>query len=1514
MDRPNIHAETQGDMRRRWLWLVWCVGMGAVSAWAQQRWEYPTDPEEFVKDLLVQLSSTARHQPQVRMFDGKTYEVSTELSNFEELWNQGAFSGFEDSIVFMVNGMAKRRMRWIPDIFQVIIILNTTAQLGVDKQHVLQWITYVNRELRRRDVKGTHVRKLHRLGYSLLLYNALVWTRGYRWVLESEKYEWGPNNSRVIQFGPVKLLGISDADTVAIDDVFGFYYPFSGRMRGRGGRVLWTQFGIAADRLYAVLPDSYTVSLHKAFLAFDSAVLHYPERLPRPMMGRVEVKLYLQQGKKVRRYPRFISYSGRFQIRNLTDGVHYEGGFGLEGINIMGVATAEGPAVVWIDKGGRRAVSIYAERFAIRQDLISTAEGTVVIYWGDDSIVNSNAAVKIFLDERKVSFNLQGQGDFHPPTIDYYHHLLIRSPRMEWHIDSPTIYLQSLYGAFRQVHFQSISYFNAGEYDMFRGILPYDPLRRLVLMARRRQRRNFDIEEVAIEFGNETRFGIIPLLVNMANEGLIEYSTVDSTITILQRAFDQVDAYRGRIDYDNLRFVSSVKRGWNARLDEATRELVARGVREINVSDSQGVVLYPRSEVHISRHLHILFSGYYEAAMMNFTGDSFHFNYDSFYVWMPHIDSAYLSYVDTLPSGEKVLRRVETPLQDLEGTLYIDSPNNKSGLKHNPQYPIFRSRKGGYAYYDDSTIGDGGYDREKVYFKLDPFNIDSLRNLHKNSFRMRGTFSSGGIFPDFETDLILMDDHSLGFRYETPPEGFELYGQKGRGHLTIVMDKRGLGGIGAVEYLGAYMYARWFLFTEDSMVGQADTFYVAHNTRERYPLVRGTNFPIQWYPGNDTLVVSPTKENPIYAYEDSIRLVGRLIMTPERMISSGSFTYERAQVTAYDYFQLDPTRIISPAADFHILTHRPGEYAMESKNVTIALNLDKKMAVATTNTDTSLTIFPYNQFITTMRTYRWDLKESRIVFDVRGTPDTTTALFISTAPGADSLTINSPYAVYDIDNFQINAYNVRYIEVDDSWVIPAEGKVTIEKGGRLPYLPHATIIADRHRKFHRIEEADLSIQGKYAISGTGVYPYRTVSGVQYRLPVSRIFIADDSLLRADISVPDTLRFLPHPRFQFTGELKMVCNDPALAFDGYIRTVSQWESFRSDWFPIHGKVEATHFRVPLQTPLVSQSNQPLAHGFYLETGFTGALYPRFLQPLPRDYDLPIATTDAAEIYYDSALRQFVIWNPTYDTLDLELDTTYSYRLTADETSGEVRLLSSQIRLLHPTRAVTPYLGGVIQRDSVLTSYYRLDLIAAFDIPLPPELMTALGDSLANLYFDEGATSDNSPLMHYCLKNWLSTTRPDVYDALIQSLEEEELWVPHEGFAPALMFSDLPMMWSPELGMFISIDTPGLAGTAHSGVSQKIFGFVAIRPPESNPTYPEQALYVYLQPSEAFWVFIKVEGKNVGIIMSDLQMLDAYAKQIKKMSQRGARIEVIDFVEKDMVVGQVLPIVKSYYRRY
>ena len=84
--------------------------------------------------------------------------------------------------------------------------------------------------------------------------------------------------------------------------------------------------------------------------------------------------------------------------------------------------------------------------------------------------------------------------------------------------------------------------------------------------------------------------------------------------------------------------------------------------------------------------------------------------------------------------GELSLEPLENEITILNGELLVDTNINKSGIwkEDYPEYPIIRSYERSKVYYDQEEIFSGVYDRERFYFDLDPFEIDSLDSYNRS--------------------------------------------------------------------------------------------------------------------------------------------------------------------------------------------------------------------------------------------------------------------------------------------------------------------------------------------------------------------------------------------------------------------------------------------------------------------------------------------------------------------------------------------------------------------------------------------------------------------------------------------------------------------------------------------------------------------------------------------------------------------------------------------------------------
>ena len=262
----------------------------------------------------------------------------------------------------------------------------------------------------------------------------------------------------------------------------------------------------------------------------------------------------------------------------------------------------------------------------------------------------------------------------------------------------------------------------------------------------------------------------------LARQNFLDYKSSTGEIILKPKAIHYLKSAQGKKDYDNLAIRSLMPSGKNATLDLNKNELLVRGIKRFNLTgDSVAVYAVPDSnQVRILKNRDIKFNGVVVASLFRFRGSNFTFNYNEFLINMAKIDTIAFAIEKDKKKNAKDKTQSEQFLANdfhkTKGVLYLNKANNKSGRKKYANYPMFDATSGAYVYFNKPKILGGAYDTT-VYFAIPPFKIDSLSGAAANTVGFKGTFYSGGIFPSFETKLVLMPDQSLGFEYTLPKSG-----------------------------------------------------------------------------------------------------------------------------------------------------------------------------------------------------------------------------------------------------------------------------------------------------------------------------------------------------------------------------------------------------------------------------------------------------------------------------------------------------------------------------------------------------------------------------------------------------------------------------------------------------------------------------------------------------------------------------------------------------------------------
>ena len=345
---------------------------------------------------------------------------------------------------------------------------------------------------------------------------------------------------------------------------------------------------------------------------------------------------------------------------------------------------------------------------------------------------------------------------------------------------------------------------------------------------------------------------------------------------------------RRRRDYDFLSIASVIAAQPNATLNLKTNEMKIRGVDKFYVSRKRDVFIEPDSaEITLMANRNFYFHGSVTAGNFQYIGKDFLFDYDSFLIHLPKVESMKMPD-KSVAGGSQETQGLNKQKIESGGVLYINKPNNKSALKDFPQYPIYTASSGADFYFDNPEILDGAYDRT-VYFTAPPFTLDSVSHSDQATVSFDGTFHSGGLFPDFEERITIMPDNSLGFIHNIPEEGYPLYGDRGKLYNMITMDNRGLRSAGTITSNTTTLESNDFTFYLDSVTTRGTLAKIEEASDENYefPEVSVTDYRMTWLPDKDKMFLSNVGD-PFVLFHETASLDGSLTVSSQGAAGSGT--------------------------------------------------------------------------------------------------------------------------------------------------------------------------------------------------------------------------------------------------------------------------------------------------------------------------------------------------------------------------------------------------------------------------------------------------------------------------------------------------------------------------------------------------------------------------------------------------------------------------------------------------
>jgi len=1450
--------------------------IGLNSQLAAQRLEaFSENNNEFFNELKEYMTSSKR-------------KVMDEIfSEFGKRYKGGTFTIAEqDTIRKTCDKMLQLKMTASPYFSNYLVSLTHIKKQANPVRRFIEFHDVLNglfANIEKRRLKP--IKDYLAFSTQLFEHNALKYAKsgGVSWLTMADSFNlvYEDKVPKVI-FDELELLASRKKDSLLIGKTKGVFYPLTNIWKGEKGIVTWERHGLDKDH-YCNL-GAYEFEIKKAIYQIKESVLYFPTFFQADSIkGGFQDKLVASG--QINSFPRFNSRANVLKIDNLGPGIKYIGTFKLQGTSVLGSGSKENPAKVLLYNEKEELIfSATSELFTIKKGELITGAGVAVsLYSGNDSIVHPSVNLRFDIVDRVVSFTRGERGSDRNPFFTSFHQLNMDSDKLTWFIDQDSVTVGGQAVAAgnsesQNISFESLKYFSPQVYRRMQSIGSQNPISTLKIFADMEGSNVLAAGAFAKRMNPRFNIKIIePLLYDMVSKGFINFDKDTEMIEVKDKVFHYADASRQKVDFDYLKITSQANDA-NAIIDLNNKDMVMNGVKNIELSNKQKVAAVPRSKaMMLKKNRDMDFDGKLFAAYSVFEGKDFSFNYDKFNVEMDSVRFFNLFVPsDTLDkSGNAIARAIDSDIEYLTGILLIDAPSNKSGKEDIPIFPSFQSKGDSYVYYDRDTL----YKRDSFYFQLEPFSFNSLDNFTKDDLHFKGKMVSADIFPEFKETLVLKEDQSLGFLTQTPEVGFPTYKARGNFKGAVDLSNAGFKGEGRLSYLGAVVDSEDIIFRPKEMTATAERFDLAEDRSKEIPQAVGLDVTINWKPYVDSMQVR-TKKEPFDLFKDGdYKFTGLGILTPSGLKGSGLLNWEKASMYSLD-FSFGAFSARSDTMNVKIKALEADALVLETSNLSGYADFDKQFGNFKSNAEIGETFLPYNEYVTSMDEFDWDMEKQTITFKAK--PDQF-AQFTSTHAGKDSLSFPGKTARYDLKTSRLEIGGVEAIRSADAFIYPETGDINVLAGGNMEELTNAKIIADTLNQNHVINKVTVNIDGRKEYKATGYYEYNIGDRNQeiyfeniYGTRIGRGKKSEKNTeTRAKGTIKEEDDFYIDNKTQFRGDISLFASSRNLKFEGFAKFDAPLMP-DPQWFTINSEGDKKDLTIAYDVPKNYEGEQ-LRTGFFLSKENT-RIYGRTMMPLFFRKDRPILPVTGV-FKFDEEKDEFIFGDSTKVIENQIRGTKLSFSNKTGKLAGEGPMnIGDGLNYISVKSAGTITSSFPNEQDSTTFDAPVLaDLMAGVDIIIPDALLRIMATDIISSSFDAPDIAYSSKVDFYTRALAEFITNEAVFEETKNVMLNRTLFFPKKYKHHTFFFSDLPMKWDPDYQSFISRkDKIGLGAIGAEPINKTLTCYVEFRMPSKG----DDRAYIYIKsPSEYFYYFA-YKGGILSTVSNNTRYNDAVTGLKKK----------------------------------
>jgi hypothetical protein len=1346
--------------------------------------------------------------------------------------------------------------------------------------------------------------------------NSLKVNPAYEWKTSGGNYTFKVDSIIVLNFENTSLICTNGNDSITIHLTQGSYNPLTENWRGKGGKVTWIRSQFPEDEIFATLTN-YKIDLTKNEYKADSVWFTNLDYFKEPSRGRLKDMLIKGTRPENVAYPEFHTYDLRHRINNLFDGVDFDGGYYMLGTKFYGSGTREEPAIIEVKRNGRDFLRIEAKTYVfLRQSVVSDYARARFIL-GKDSLYHTGLGFSYNENTRTIVLAPTEFITTQSPIQSTYHNFSINFNQISWKLDKDEIEFGPLYGSrLGRATFESNNFFNEESFDLMMGRDSQHPLFAIYLFSENQKSRTINVEDFSLYVRKpieQTRI----VVMQMATLGFILYEYETGEITLLPKLIDAINARKKFIDYDVIKFQSNTQGTPNAILKLATFEMEINGVQNLSVSDSQNVFIYPANQkLTLKKNRNFDFDGVVRAGLFTFQGKGFAFDYSKFSFHLDKIDRLNLDYQtkDYDFYGRRILNSVTSTLESITGEIFIDEPQNKSGLTKNPQYPIFKSTKNSFVYYDDPSIHNGVYNREKFYFEIFPFTFYNINNFEFKDMNFTGMFYSADILSPLKDTLILRPDNSLGFRRESPPSGFAVYQGKGKFYNRIDLSNRGLRGMGEFTYITSSTKSNDLYFFPDSLGTRSTDFSIRRqDSGIQYPEVKGAEHIVKWFPYEDILYAYKGSK-PFEMFEKQSTFIGDLTLTPLGLTGKGLMDMGKARL-ASSLFEYNAIDYFTNRASVEFNVVGSDSLAFISKSLKAQIDFNTRTGQFQQIDGSIFATLNPMMYETHLDGFSWSITQNELTlatptkltviddgkFYLSGMADKDSipngSLFYSTWRGEDSLYFFSKKAKYSLRNPNLKADSVKYFIVADAIIYPYRQKLEVDAMKRIIPLRQSVILANYTDKFHRIYDAEISVPNRKKYFAKGVIDYVDENDSIQKINLREVGVDGEgnTFAKTTLTEPDKFKLSSH--FGFFGNVDLMAKEKHWLFAGGAQPIHSCVQAKSSNVKFKSSINPQSIFIPVTTEQPTNLNNVYLINGGVVTVDSIYLYPSFLSVRKTFSDKTIINS-SGYLHYNLSRNRFMlgsiekITNP--DTTGNLISLTKDFCLLFSEGTVQFPVNLGQIKNYTT--------GNLIHKleDSTLT----MDLILSFDFHFNQVSLEAMANEIITHPGLPGVDLNRKVFQ----KALYERSTPREAEAAINQIKlfGAMSQIP-SGFQNTITFADIKMKWDPLNRSFVSYGKIGIGTIGNIQVNKRVDGFVEIL---KLNTGDRMMMYLELAPNK-YYVFYYVRGS-----MQVSSHNPAFTDPIKEMKSKDRKVKVkLGQIPYNFVVGtkRELETVRARYQK-